>query len=162
MKVLWAPWRGEYLTAERKGGCIFCEETVEKNDEKNYIFYRGRLVFGILNRFPYNSGHLMIAPYRHVANIQDLEVEEWTGMLELLKDSVRALDDFMHPHGYNIGFNAGGAAAGGGFEHLHMHVVPRWSGDTNFMPVLADTKVISEHMDNTYKKLSERLNGPQP
>ena len=156
MKVLWAPWRGEYITSEKDGRCIFCRVSEENNDEKNYVFARKRDVFGMLNKFPYSSGHLMIAPYRHVTDIGDLEEAEWVGMLELAKVSVKVLKDLMHPDGLNLGINSGDAS-GAGFEHLHLHLVPRWKGDTNFMPVLAETKVISEHLDAVYGKITDRL-----
>ena len=159
MKVLWAPWRGEYLKS-KKSGCIFCDEPEENNDGKNYIFKRDKLVYGILNKFPYSSGHLMVAPYSHIVDLKELSQAEWLAMLDLVKISMGALDGIMHPAGYNIGMNLGGAVSGAGFGHLHLHVVPRWDGDTNFMPVLADTKVISEHLNETYRKLKERLDSP--
>lgn len=141
---------------ERKDSCIFCEKSRDKDDPKNLIFERRDLMFGMLNRYPYNSGHFMIAPYRHVTNIEDLAEGEWRELLELLKDSVRALKTAMAPDGFNIGFNVG-RAAGAGYDHIHLHVVPRWNGDTNFMPVLSETKVIPEHLEETYRKLCEGI-----
>jgi len=164
LKTLWAPWRLAFITGERSGECIFCKKPAENDDEKNYIYERRDLVFGLLNRFPYNSGHLMIAPYRHVVNFADLRDDEWMGILELLKDTAKVLNDIMHPEGFNIGFNVG-KASGAGFEHLHLHVVPRWSGDTNFMPVLSDTKVIPEHIEETFRRIRDgfrNLRGQKP
>ena len=153
MDRLWAPWRGVYLSAEKNGECLFCAAPLEKDDEKNFIFERRTFVYGILNKFPYNSGHIMISPFRHVTSLNGLDVEEWSEMLDLMKASVKILDDLMHPRGYNFGINQGGAVSGAGFEHLHMHIVPRWEGDTNFMPVLADTKVMSQHLDHVYHSI---------
>lgn len=155
MKILWAPWRVEFIT-EKKNVCIFCEFSKEKDDPKNLIFDRRNHVFAMLNRYPYNSGHLMIAPYRHVMEVEDLKDEEWMEMLQLLRDCLKALKRIMSPDGFNIGFNIG-RASGAGFEHVHLHVVPRWYGDTNFMPVLSDTKVIPEHLQATYYKLVNEL-----
>ncbi|MGQ9759758.1 MAG: HIT family protein [Candidatus Methanomethylicaceae archaeon] len=160
MKTLWAPWRLEFITDERKG-CIFCEKPKENDDARNLIFKRRDYVFGILNRFPYNAGHLMIAPYRHLTNIEEFTAEEWRDLLELLKDSLAALKKTMSPDGFNIGFNIG-RAAGAGYDHTHLHVVPRWSGDTNFMPVLSETKVISEHLEETYRKLRDIIRTTRP
>jgi len=160
LKVIWAPWRVAFITGAREEGCIFCSKPLQNRDELNHIFQRRGKVFGMLNRFPYNSGHLLIAPYRHVHRIQDLTPEEWAEIHELANDSIFALDSTMKPHGYNIGFNVG-IGSGAGFEHIHMHIVPRWSGDTNFMPVLADTKVIPEHLEETFKKIAEYFRNQQ-
>ncbi|MBM5805815.1 MAG: HIT domain-containing protein [Candidatus Verstraetearchaeota archaeon] len=154
MKTLWAPWRLAFITEERSGECIFCKKPAENDDKKNYIYERRNLVFGLLNRFPYNSGHLMIAPYRHIISFEELRDEEWTAMLKLLQDTTAVLNKLMRPEGFNVGFNIG-RASGAGFEHLHLHVVPRWSGDTNFMPVLSDTKVLPEHLDETFRRIRE-------
>jgi ATP adenylyltransferase len=151
LKILWAPWRGVFLT-EKKDICIFCEKPKENNDEKNFIFSRRKYVFGMLNKYPYNSGHVMISPYRHVTNIEDLTKEEWNDMIDLLNDCIKVIKKIMSPDGFNIGFNIG-KVAGAGYEHIHLHIVPRWLGDTNFMPILSETKVISEHLEETYKKL---------
>lgn len=156
MKTLWSPWRRAFITQERDGSCIFCEKPKENEDARNLIFERRDYVFGMLNRFPYNAGHLMIAPYRHITNIEEFKGEEWKDLLGLLKDSLTVLKKIMAPEGFNIGFNVG-RAAGAGYDHTHLHVVPRWNGDTNFMPVLAETKVIPEHLEETYRKLREAL-----
>jgi ATP adenylyltransferase len=156
MKTVWAPWRLEFIEGGDKSGCIFCSKPKEGDDRRCRIFARGDHVFGMLNTFPYNPGHLLIAPYRHVTNVDGIEIEEWKELLLLLRDATSAIEGIMHPHGFNIGFNLGGAA-GAGFEHIHMHVVPRWAGDTNFMPILAETKVLPEHLDSTYGKISEAI-----
>lgn len=160
MKTLWAPWRLTFVTKEKSGECIFCAKPTENADKKNYIYERRELVFGVLNRFPYNSGHLMIAPYRHVVSFADLRDDEWRGILELLRDTMKVLNDLMHPEGFNLGFNVG-KASGAGYEHLHLHVVPRWSGDTNFMPVLSDTKVIPEHLEETFRRIRDSFRSPR-
>lgn len=160
MKTLWAPWRFAFVTKEKSGECIFCAKPAENDDRKNYIYERRELVFGVLNRFPYNSGHLMIAPYRHVVSFADLRDDEWMGILELLRDTMKVLNDLMHPEGFNLGFNVG-KASGAGYEHLHLHVVPRWSGDTNFMPVLSDTKVIPEHLEETFGRIKDSFRSPR-
>ncbi|NPB03968.1 MAG: HIT domain-containing protein [Thermotogae bacterium] len=152
MRKLWAPWRAEFILHVKKDECIFCAAP-NRTDEEAYILYRGEHNFIILNIFPYNSGHLMIAPYSHKPSPEYLTSEEYNEMFELLQWSLRNLRSALRPDGFNIGFNVG-RVAGAGYEgHLHMHVVPRWNGDTNFMPVLAETKVISVGMEKTYQLL---------
>ena len=149
-KHLWAPWRVGYISSIRKvksKSCLFCRR------QKEYILKSGRLSFSFLNRYPYNSGHLMIAPYRHVGRMEFLKREEWLEMLELINDSVARLENGMSPDGYNIGINVGRAAGAGIPGHLHLHIVPRWVGDTNFMPTLAGTKVISQSLASAYRLL---------
>lgn len=155
MKILWAPWRVEFIT-EKKNVCIFCEISKEKDDFKNLVLDRRAYVFAMLNKYPYNSGHLMIAPYRHLMDIEDLKNEEWMEIFQVMKDCLKVLKKVMSPDGFNIGFNIG-RASGAGYEHIHLHVVPRWIGDTNFMPILFDTKVIPEHLQATYNKLINEL-----
>ncbi|MEJ5293241.1 MAG: HIT domain-containing protein [Candidatus Methanosuratincola sp.] len=156
-RILWAPWRGEFVSAAKKEGCIFCKKPSE-DDPESLIFERRERVFGMLNRFPYNSGHLMIAPYRHVTDVGDLQKEEVEDLFALLRDSIAVLRKEMRPEGFNVGFNIG-RAAGAGFEHIHMHVVPRWTGDTNFMPVLASTKVMPEHLLRTLERIRAGFRG---
>ncbi|MBS7610390.1 HIT domain-containing protein [Candidatus Bathyarchaeota archaeon] len=152
MESLWAPWRMEWIAKEMKD-CIFCRIPKEERDEENLLLRRLSTCFVLLNRFPYNNGHLMIAPYRHVPSLEDLKEEE--GM-ELFRASIlclKAIREAMKPDGFNLGINIG-KAAGAGFEgHVHLHIVPRWVGDTNFMPVIGRTKVISEALKDTYAKL---------
>jgi ATP adenylyltransferase len=152
MKTLWAPWRMTYIREQTKNGCLFCQISVEKRDEENLILYGGEYTFVVMNRFPYNNGHLMIVPRRHCADVESLETQEIEELFHLLKLSIRVLATSLAPDGYNVGINLG-KAAGAGMEHLHIHVVPRWSGDSNFMPVLSDTKVIPEFVETTCRKL---------
>jgi len=147
----------EYIQRTAKSGCILCQKPGENNDEANFILYRGQYNFIILNAFPYNPGHLMVAPYRHTANLQDLRDEEVMELFDLIKKSLELLKDVMKPTGFNVGLNLGKVAGAGIAEHLHTHVVPRWQGDTNFMPVLSDTKVIPEALVATYRKLRAKL-----
>jgi ATP adenylyltransferase len=156
MERLWAPWRMEYINYAREGegGCIFCELPAEGDDEKNYILTRGEKAFVILNKFPYNSGHLMIAPFRHVGEVEQLEDEEALDLDHLLQKSLKALKEAMSPDGFNIGMNLGRVAGAGVPDHVHWHVVPRWSGDTNFMPVVGETKVLPELLHESYRRLN--------
>ena len=159
MERLWAPWRMEYINSAREGegGCIFCDLPAEDDDEKNYILTRGDKGFVILNTFPYNSGHLMIAPFRHVGEVEEFEEDEALDIHHLLQRSLKALKEAMDPDGFNIGINLGRVAGAGIPDHLHWHVVPRWNGDTNFMPVVGETKVLPETLDASYSKIRERL-----
>ncbi len=133
--------------------CIFCSKPRENKDDENFIIYRGKHTFVILNIFPYNSGHLMVAPYRHIANLEDLNKNESEELWDLIKVSVKTLREVFNPDGFNIGINLGKAAGAGFDEHLHFHIVPRWTGDTNFMPILGETKVIPEALKETYKRV---------
>jgi ATP adenylyltransferase len=154
--ILCAPWRIEYIeNAEKPAGCIFCVKPSEADDRGNLITHRGKSAFVIMNRYPYNNGHLMVVPFRHTADLSGLEDEEKLELFDLLIASQRVLSDVMHPQGFNIGMNLGRPAGAGIADHLHFHVVPRWNGDTNFMPVLGHTKVISEGLDQTWLKLVE-------
>ncbi|MCK4403339.1 MAG: HIT domain-containing protein [Dehalococcoidia bacterium] len=153
MEQLWAPWRIQYVTRPKETGCILCQKSKENKDETNFILHRSQNNFIILNAFPYNPGHLMIAPYRHIANLQDLSDAEITDHFNLVKKSLALLKEMLNPDGFNIGLNIGKVAGAGIEEHLHTHIVPRWQGDVNFMPVLSNTRVISEELAATYKKL---------
>lgn len=157
MERLWAPWRIEYIQRAAEKGCILCQKPGENDDEANLILYRGENNFVILNAFPYNPGHLMIAPYRHVANLQDLTDNEAMEHFDLVKKSLTLLKQVLKPDGFNLGLNVGKIAGAGIAEHLHTHIVPRWQGDTNFMPVLSNTRVISEELATTYKKLKAAI-----
>lgn len=158
MKQIWAPWRIKYiLDSSKKNGCIFCEKIKEKKDKKNYILYRGKTCFIIMNLFPYNSGHLMIAPYKHTSELEDLVEEELLEIMQLTKKSLNILKKSLSPDGFNLGINLGKIAGAGIDTHLHLHIVPRWSGDTNFMPVISSTKVISESLDDTYRRLKKEI-----
>ncbi|MCE4617914.1 MAG: HIT domain-containing protein [Desulfurococcales archaeon] len=156
-KILYAPWRIKYITSgERFEGCVFCNVTSQK-DEEALIVYRGKLSYVILNRYPYNSGHIMIVPYRHVPSLDELNLAELAEMMLLLKASIRALKEAYRPHGINIGVNIGEAAGAGIAGHVHIHVLPRWTGDTNFTVMFSGTKVVPEALEDTYRKLKSIL-----
>jgi ATP adenylyltransferase len=157
LHYLWTPWRMAYVAAERTGGCIFCEKPAAQADEENLILQRGRFVFSMLNLYPYNTGHLMIAPYRHTADFTDLTRDELLEMGLFTQQHIAALRRAMRPDGFNLGMNLGTIAGAGVADHLHLHVVPRWAGDTNFMPIVAGTKVMPELLQTTYQKLREAL-----
>lgn len=155
MEHLWAPWRMAYIdpSGAKEQGCIFCVKPQEDHDEENLILYRGARCFVLMNLFPYNNGHLMIAPYAHVPDIERLDAETLTEMMLTAQKSLAALRAAMRPDGFNMGINQGTVAGAGIADHVHFHVVPRWNGDTNFMPVLADTKVMPDYLRNTYRQL---------
>ena len=157
MERIWAPWRIQYIQMEKPEGCILCEKPGQNNDAQNYILHRGDKNFIILNSYPYNPGHLMVAPYRHVASLEKLTDEERREHFEIVSRSVRVLRQIFNPGGFNIGINLGKAAGAGIEDHFHTHIVPRWQGDTNFMPVLADVKVLPEALADTYQKLKGKL-----
>ncbi len=164
MKHLWAPWRMEYIlnAIDKPGGCIFCEFPKANDDEKYLIPYRSEHCFVIMNKFPYNNGHLMVVPYMHTGNFLELPVEVLTDLQQTIQKAIRVMNNVMHPHAFNVGMNIGRTAGAGIDEHLHYHIVPRWDGDTNFMPVISDTKVVSESLQATFKKLKtefQRLYG---
>lgn len=152
MKYLWAPWRMDYILKEKKKGCFFCNKLKEGKNKKNLILYHGDHVFVVMNKYPYTNGHLMIVPKRHCLHVEELENKELKELFDLLKTSTKALKANLHPQGFNIGMNIG-KVGGAGEDHLHLHIVPRWLGDTNFMPVLGETKTISEYLEKTYQKL---------
>jgi len=154
MKQLWAPWRKRYIEQGTPGGCIFCDKAKERADRKNRIVIRTATCFSMLNLFPYNGGHLMVAPFRHVADLDGLEDRELTGLIALVRDSISLLKRRLRPDGFNVGINLGLVAGAGVADHVHVHLVPRWSGDTNFMPVTAGTKVIPQALDAMYKMLT--------
>jgi ATP adenylyltransferase len=146
---LWAPWRLEYVTGGGDAdGCIFCAKA-EAEDVEELVVHRGERAFVVMNLYPYSNGHLMVAPYRHVARPGDLDAGERAEVWALLDRAIGVLTAVMAPHGFNAGLNLGRVAGAGVEDHLHMHVVPRWNGDTNFMPVLADVKVMPEHLQRT-------------
>jgi len=158
IKQLWAPWRMEFLKSGPKGeGCIFCTLPKAKDEKKSLILFKGKSAFVIMNKFPYNNGHVMVVPYQHTADITDLDEKETEEMWKLIQQSVEALKKAYHPEGFNIGMNLGRAAGAGIKEHLHMHVVPRWSGDFNFMPLLSDTKAMPEHLERGYDTLKKQF-----
>jgi ATP adenylyltransferase len=159
MDHLWSPWRFKYISgAERQPGCVFCRAKNSPDDKANLIVFRGTSVYVILNLFPYTSGHLMVVPYEHIASFADLDDPATDEMFRVAKRAQRALQQEYKPHGFNIGMNLGEAAGAGVAEHLHLHIVPRWVGDSNFMTVIGETRVLPEELLTTYERLSRRLN----
>ncbi|MGQ0792760.1 MAG: HIT family protein [Deltaproteobacteria bacterium] len=156
MKPIWAPWRIDYITGEKRSGCVFCDKPKEGSDRGNLILFQGVAAFIIMNRYPYTNGHLMVVPYRHTSELSELDAAERLEIMNLAARCVQILE-CIKPDGFNIGMNLGRVAGAGIDEHLHLHIVPRWSGDTNFMPVIADVKVMPEYLGDTYAKLYERL-----
>jgi ATP adenylyltransferase len=160
MRHLWSPWRLEYLTAPKEDGCIFCQALASKNDREKLVLLRGERAFLILNRYPYNNGHFMVVPYAHVPSLESLDTPTLTEMMLLLNRGLAALRVAMSPDGFNIGVNVGHAAGAGVQEHVHMHAVPRWAGDTNFITVAGDIRVIPQTWLQTYDELKAALGAP--
>jgi ATP adenylyltransferase len=156
MKTLWAPWRIEYITGEKEKGCIFCNKPNEGKDKENLILYKGKNSFIIMNRYPYSNGHLMAVPYKHTNSMSELNESERLELINLTTKCIEILD-IMKPDGFNVGMNLGTAGGAGIDDHLHFHIVPRWNGDTNFMPLIGDVKVMPEYLEDTYKTLSEQI-----
>jgi ATP adenylyltransferase len=155
---LWAPWRMKYVQAERKDeGCIFCLAAEPGEDEPRHVLHRGERCFMMLNAFPYNCGHLMVSPHRHLASIEDLDAGELLELMTLAQRALRALRDAYRPHGFNLGVNEGEVAGAGFAGHVHLHVVPRWAADSNFMAVTGDTRVLPQSLQDTYATLRSRL-----
>lgn len=159
MSNLWAPWRIEYILAPKDGGCFLCDMFASREDAAHHILLRGPTCAVVMNRYPYTGGHLMVCPYRHIAEIAELTREERLEMMDTTERCIRALNRVMNPHGYNIGFNLGAAAGAGLRDHLHQHIVPRWIGDTNLMPVLGGVTVVPEALDALYAKLKPAFDG---
>jgi ATP adenylyltransferase len=162
MERLFSPWRSKYIESfsrskEEEEKCILCTAHQSGNDDEHLIVTRGSLCYVIMNLYPYNSGHLMIVPFRHLSVLNDLTEDESAEMMRLVRRMTVALQSVAHPHGFNVGCNIGRSAGAGIDQHIHFHVVPRWNGDTNFMPVLSDTKLISEDMADTLQKLRKAL-----
>lgn len=156
MEKLWAPWRVEYLRNPGTG-CFFCRGLKAKDDRKVFILERGEKAFIIMNRYPYNNGHCMVAPVRHTGLIESLNDDEILDINRFLARLIKAMNYTMKPQGFNIGINQGRVAGAGVVDHIHIHCVPRWQGDTNFMPVLSETKVVSEAILETYEKIKRGL-----
>jgi ATP adenylyltransferase len=155
VKQLWAPWRLEYIeSADEQEGCVFCHAR-DGDDEKSLVVHRGKRAFVVLNKYPYASGHLMVAPNRHEGEFGDLEPDEALEVHRFAAAGLAALAETMRPQGFNVGWNLGRIAGAGVVDHVHLHVVPRWAGDTNFMPVLADVKVLPEALEATRRKLAQ-------
>jgi ATP adenylyltransferase len=153
---IWAPWRLAYVKDASKDSeeeCIFCAKPAAGDDEANLIVHRGERAFVILNLFPYTNGHLMVAPYEHIGRLQEIPAETLAEMMALAQRAMSRLEEVYEPHGYNVGFNQGRVAGAGVEHHIHLHVVPRWAGDNNFMPVIADTKVMPQSIEQSYAAL---------
>ena len=159
MQQMWTPWRMAYIRREKRPGCIFCEMLEAEDDRTQLILHRGELSFLVLNKYPYNNGHLMSVPYRHVDALEALSAAESAEVMTLAALGVRTLRRSANPHGFNLGINIGKVAGAGVLDHLHMHVVPRWEGDSNFMPVLADVRLIPQDLFETYDELKAALAG---
>ncbi len=157
MERIWAPWRIQYITGEKPKHCILCEEPKQDRDEQNYILYRGRMSYIIMNSYPYNPGHLMVAPYQHIASLEAIDDEALAEHWRMVRLAVRVLREAYNPSGFNIGINMGKAAGAGIEGHIHTHIVPRWTGDTNYVQVLADVKVIPQALADTYRTLKDRF-----
>jgi ATP adenylyltransferase len=156
MEHLWSPWRYRYVTTQRAGmSCIFCQVAAEEKDEENLVVYRGRHNFIVLNRYPYTSGHLMIVPYEHVDSLDGATAEVLQEMILLAQQSQAHLREIYKPEGLNLGMNLGESAGAGIAGHIHLHVLPRWTGDTNFMTTVSETRVLPEDLPATYRKLRQ-------
>jgi len=156
MERLWAPWRMEYITEEPRPGCLFCRVIEDPNDkDAALVVWRPPQAIVLLNKYPYNPGHAMVAPHAHVGGLEDLDDAQTADLMRALKRTIAVLKKTLKPEGFNIGANIGRAAGAGVPDHVHLHLVPRWNGDTNFMPVLGEVKVVNEHLTQTAAKLSE-------
>jgi ATP adenylyltransferase len=161
MDYLWTPWRYAYVSqADQAGGCVFCDKQAAGDDEKNFIVHRARWNYLLLNIFPYTVGHVLIAPYRHIASLTEAEPEELTELMDLTRRTEQALRKIYRPHGLNLGMNLGAAAGAGVAGHMHMHVLPRWVADANFMAVVAETRVLPETLETTWTKLRAEFQEP--
>lgn len=163
MKRLFSPWRSQYIATfknekPRKGKSLFTRIMLDTHDEKNFVLLRKKHCFVVMNLYPYNSGHLMVVPYRQTRDLSHISNEEFSEIMQVAAEMMEILKKLMKPHGFNFGANIGRVAGAGIDDHIHFHIVPRWNGDTNFMPVLGDIKVISEEMKKTYKNIKRILN----
>jgi ATP adenylyltransferase len=162
MDRLWAPWRMAYIergssdknaTDSKNTGCIFCDKPKSGNPSEEFLIAKGKYVFVLMNIYPYTNGHLMVAPYEHTSHYELLPTEVTSEMTQYVQESIKALTVAFHPHGFNVGMNLGEAAGAGIAQHLHMHIVPRWTGDANFMPVIGDVRVMPDSLESTYAKV---------
>ena len=156
MTNLWAPWRMQFIEdlKNKKDGCIFCELALPGDDRERLVLHRGKVSYIVMNRFPYNNGHVLITPYRHIAALNGLTKDEHQEMLQLAGQSVEIMSKAIEAEGFNCGINLGRAAGAGVVDHVHLHVVPRWVGDTNFLPVMSETRSMPEYLQNTYDRLA--------
>lgn len=153
VKVLWAPWRMEYILSDKESGCFLCDLVEAEPSGDNLLLFRSGQTMVLMNRYPYNNGHLMVAPLVHTSHLSELETSVYYATMELFRFTITVLEEVMTPEGFNAGLNLGRSAGAGLEDHIHWHVVPRWAGDTNFMPVISDTRVIPEGIMETYRKL---------
>ena len=160
-EIIWAPWRIGFILGDKECGCFMCRKLGEDRDKENYILERTDLSLVIMNLYPYNNGHIMIAPARHAANFEDLTADESLDMMNLLKRWIKILKKAYKPDGFNAGLNMGKAAGAGLEDHIHLHLVPRWNGDTNFMPAIAGIKIMPESLDSCYDKLKSLAEGEE-
>ena len=163
MKHLWSPWRMTYIegTNNKVEGCVFCNAQAMSDGVENLIAFRGEFSYVILNRFPYTSGHLMVIPFAHVATIEELDSQARAEMMELTSRCTSELRKIYKPHGFNVGINIGEAAGAGVLGHVHIHIVPRWAGDTNFMTAVGETRVLPESLEDTYKRVQQAFDNSQ-
>ncbi len=157
MKRIWAPWRIQYIRAPEQKGCIFCDKPQVDKDEENLILHRGKHNFVIMNVYPYNPGHLMVVPYRHLGKLEDMKTEERNEHYAMVSQAVGILRESTRTENFNIGMNLGRVAGAGIADHIHTHIVPRWNGDTNFMPVIGETRVMSESLTDIYQRLKVKF-----
>ncbi|HDR03983.1 MAG TPA: HIT domain-containing protein [Candidatus Marinimicrobia bacterium] len=159
MDTMWAPWRMEYILRDRSNTseCIFCEKYQQTDDQSNLVLYRGKLSYVLMNLYPYNNGHLLIAPYRHISDYTDLNDRERSEIAHLTSLSLSVLKKTVNPHGFNLGMNLGIIGGAGIADHLHQHIVPRWTGDSNFMPIIGHTKVIVQSLEETWACLRDQF-----
>lgn len=157
MEHIWAPWRITYIESEKPKKCILCEAPSRNNDQETYIVFRGTLNYVILNKFPYTPGHLMVAPFRHVSSINELTPEERHEHFDIVSRASMVLTEIYHPSGYNYGINQGRISGAGIEEHMHTHIVPRWLGDTNFITVVGDVRVLPRALDDVYQKIKGKF-----
>ena len=153
MDRIWAPWRMDYIESSKEPGCVFCEKSQSKKDKKNLVLFRGMETFILMNLYPYTNGHLMIAPYLHTSDVNELTEIANKEIMQFAKDCFNILKSKLGAEGFNFGANLGKVAGAGIDQHIHYHIVPRWSGDTNFMPVISDTKVMIEKLNKTWERL---------
>ena len=159
MGILWSPWRKEYLEQEKhpNDACVFCQAIQETDDKANLVLHRNEACFIIFNRYPYNNGHLLVVPYRHVGDLEGLTADESANVMHVVRYGVRLLRCAYQPNAVNVGMNLGAAAGAGILDHVHMHIVPRWEGDTSYMTVFSGTRVISEALEQTYERLTATM-----
>ena len=161
METVWAPWRMQYILGNKERGCFFCQKLQEtERDRENYVIFRGTQAFALLNIYPYNNGHVMIAPYAHVSSLTALNDAQISDIFQITRRCEDALRETMRPEGFNIGVNVGKVAGAGVEDHLHVHIVPRWNGDTNYMTTISETRVIPQQLEDTYRLLVSYFSAP--